>query len=110
VKVARHIIDNILTQDEVREIIKKRKNFEYGVARAGKEKVDFLRYIEYELNLDLLRRKRVERLSTWDLFTGTNTHWCAYLAGVFPPRYQDENWSRRYPPHHEFIYPCPQEI
>jgi len=43
-------------------IAKRRTDFEYAVKRKGKERVDFIKYIEYELDLDLLRKKRVERL------------------------------------------------
>eukprot|EP01122_Echinamoeba_exundans_P011893 TRINITY_DN4870_c0_g1_i1.p1 TRINITY_DN4870_c0_g1~~TRINITY_DN4870_c0_g1_i1.p1 ORF type:complete len:744 (+),score=166.85 TRINITY_DN4870_c0_g1_i1:192-2423(+) len=52
----------IFTAPEIKAIVKKRRDFEYAIARPGKTKVDFFRYLEYEFNLDSLRKKRVERL------------------------------------------------
>ncbi|OUM68824.1 hypothetical protein PIROE2DRAFT_3342, partial [Piromyces sp. E2] len=47
---------------ELTSIINKRKRFEYFLARRIPKKIDFLRYIEFELNLDALRKKRKERI------------------------------------------------
>jgi hypothetical protein len=55
--------------------VSKRTSFEYsllrrmhgdnsGAATLGSNKLDFLRYIEYELNLEALRVKRKARLGT----------------------------------------------
>jgi hypothetical protein len=52
-------------QSEIKAIVKKRRDFEYAIARPGKTKVDFFRYLEYEFTLDNLRRKRVERLGSY---------------------------------------------
>ncbi|KAK3754442.1 hypothetical protein QZH41_009215 [Actinostola sp. cb2023] len=41
-----------------RSIIKKRTDFEYRLQKRVPEKQDFLRYIQYEINLDILRKKR----------------------------------------------------
>lgn len=46
-------------------IIKKRREHEYNTRRAGKELVDFLRYIEYEMNLGFLIRQRASKLSVY---------------------------------------------
>lgn len=43
--------------------MKKRTAFETNLIRRIPLKVDFLRYAAYEMNLEALRRKRVERLS-----------------------------------------------
>ena len=43
--------------------MKKRTAFETSLVRRIPKKADFLRYAEYEMNLEALRRKRVERLS-----------------------------------------------
>jgi U3 small nucleolar RNA-associated protein 6 len=47
-----------LVQDEVKAIVKKRRDFEFLLRRRTCRKADFLRYIEYELNLEELRRLR----------------------------------------------------
>ncbi|ETW05730.1 hypothetical protein H310_03430 [Aphanomyces invadans] len=52
----------IFTKEEVRQIVQKRRDFEYTMKRTPLRKVDCLRYIEYELNLDALRRQRKKRL------------------------------------------------
>lgn len=48
-------------QDEIHQIVEKRRDFEYMMKRIPLRKIDGLRYIEYELNLDALRQKRKER-------------------------------------------------
>ena len=48
-------------QEEVRSIVRKRTQFEYAVRRRAPALADFLRYAQYEMNLDALRRKRRER-------------------------------------------------
>ncbi|KAI9277660.1 U3 small nucleolar RNA-associated protein 6-domain-containing protein [Sporodiniella umbellata] len=47
---------------EIKTIIKKRTNFEYALHRRIKKKIDFLRCIEYEMNLEKLLKKRIDRL------------------------------------------------
>lgn len=49
-------------QDEIKAIVKKRKHFEYSIHRRAPERIDYLRYIEYEITLDRLRRLRKRRL------------------------------------------------
>lgn len=70
-------VSGVFSKDEVKSIIEKRKGFEYGLKRLHKEKVsppstiqslplnlqvDFFRYIQYELQLDLLKRKRMKTM------------------------------------------------
>jgi U3 small nucleolar RNA-associated protein 6 len=43
--------------------MKKRMAFETALVRRVAKKADFLRYAAYEMGLEQLRRKRVERLS-----------------------------------------------
>ena len=43
-------------------IVKRRTHFEYAIRKRGAEKPDFLRYLEYEMNLETLRKRRVERI------------------------------------------------
>jgi U3 small nucleolar RNA-associated protein 6 len=47
--------------EEIRQIVQKRRDFEYMMKRIPMQKVDALRYIEYEANLEALRQKRKER-------------------------------------------------
>ncbi|KAA8646082.1 hypothetical protein EYZ11_003752 [Aspergillus tanneri] len=52
----------IFNKDEISAIIKKRSDFEHKLNARGAQPSDFIRYVEYEINLDTLRRKRVKRL------------------------------------------------
>ncbi|KAI9373691.1 U3 small nucleolar RNA-associated protein 6-domain-containing protein [Aspergillus egyptiacus] len=49
-------------QDEITSIVKRRSDFEHKINARGAQPADFVRYAEYEMNLDSLRRKRVNRL------------------------------------------------
>jgi U3 small nucleolar RNA-associated protein 6 len=53
----------IFTQAEVKAIIQRRRKFEYQMGRRTLKRVDVLRYITYELNLDQLRLLRKKTLS-----------------------------------------------
>lgn len=48
----------LFAKAEVKAIVQKRTFFEYRLKRKPPEKIDFLRYIEYETNLEKLRKKR----------------------------------------------------
>lgn len=52
----------LFTPAEVKAIVRKRTDFEYRFHRRVPLLSDFLRYIQYEMNLDLLRKKRKFRL------------------------------------------------
>lgn len=52
----------LFTKLEIKSIMKKRSHFEYALRRRITQKIDYLRYIQYELNLDTLRRERKKRL------------------------------------------------
>ncbi|CAH0480952.1 unnamed protein product [Peronospora belbahrii] len=52
----------IFSVDEIRQIVDKRRGFEYSLHRVPLRKIDAMRYIEYELKLDALRAARKERL------------------------------------------------
>ncbi|KAF8316380.1 hypothetical protein DL93DRAFT_2056465 [Clavulina sp. PMI_390] len=56
----------IFSKDEVRQIVKKRANFEAALVRRIARKSDYLKYIAYEMGLEALRRKRVKRLNLKD--------------------------------------------
>ena len=49
-------------QAETKQIMKKRTAFETALVRRVAKKTDFVRYAAYEMGLEQLRRKRVERL------------------------------------------------
>lgn len=50
-------------QTEVKRIMQKRTAFETALVRRAPKKGDFLRYAAYEMGLEALRKKRVQRLS-----------------------------------------------
>ncbi|KAJ5174701.1 U3 small nucleolar RNA-associated protein 6 [Penicillium canariense] len=52
----------LFTKDEITSIVKKRSDFEHKINARGAASVDFVRYAEYEMNLETLRKKRVKRL------------------------------------------------
>eukprot|EP01127_Copromyxa_protea_P005329 TRINITY_DN15273_c0_g1_i1.p1 TRINITY_DN15273_c0_g1~~TRINITY_DN15273_c0_g1_i1.p1 ORF type:complete len:705 (+),score=188.34 TRINITY_DN15273_c0_g1_i1:21-2135(+) len=56
------IIAGIFTRAEVKSIIEKRRDFEYLINRPGKERQDFIKYIQYEIKLDQLIKQRMNRL------------------------------------------------
>lgn len=49
-------------QEEISSIAKKRSDFEHIINARGSHPSDYLRYIEFEKNVDALRRKRIKRL------------------------------------------------
>ncbi|KAG5437835.1 hypothetical protein PCANB_000550 [Pneumocystis canis] len=53
----------IFTHTEIKSILRKRTEFEHALARRVVKKEDFLKYAEYEMNLEALRKKRVKRLN-----------------------------------------------
>ncbi|KAI0216349.1 U3 snoRNP protein [Massospora cicadina] len=55
------ICKSLFSQEELNFIIKRRRAFEFAIARHSAKKVDYLRYIEYEINLEKLRQKRKAR-------------------------------------------------
>ncbi|CAO2656440.1 Nn.00g052430.m01.CDS01 [Neocucurbitaria sp. VM-36] len=52
----------IFTREEISSIAKKRSDFEHIINARGSHPSDYLRYIEFEKNVDALRRKRIKRL------------------------------------------------
>ncbi|KAI9822313.1 MAG: U3 snoRNP protein [Pycnora praestabilis] len=52
----------IFTKEEITSISKKRSDFEHKINARGSHPSDFARYVEFEINLESLRRKRVKRL------------------------------------------------
>ncbi|KAH7888620.1 U3 small nucleolar RNA-associated protein 6-domain-containing protein [Phlebopus sp. FC_14] len=52
----------LFTQAETKQIMKKRTQFETALVRRVAKKSDFLRYAAYEMSLEQLRRKRIQRM------------------------------------------------
>ena len=52
----------LMNAREIRMVVKQRREFEYLLKRRSPRKVDFLRYIAFELNFESLRQKRKARL------------------------------------------------
>ncbi|MCJ1471300.1 U3 snoRNP protein [Pseudocyphellaria aurata] len=52
----------IFTKEEITSIAKKRSDFEHKLNARGSQPVDYARYAEYEMNLESLRKKRVQRM------------------------------------------------
>ncbi|KAG6375433.1 U3 small nucleolar RNA-associated protein 6-domain-containing protein [Boletus reticuloceps] len=53
----------LFSRAEVKEVLKKRTQFETALVRRVAKKSDFLRYAAYEMGLERLRRKRLQRLN-----------------------------------------------
>lgn len=53
----------LFTRREIAEVVKQRRKFEYRLKRPSPLKEDFLAYIEYETQLDALRRLRKNSLA-----------------------------------------------
>lgn len=49
-------------QEEIKSIAKKRSDFEHIINARGSHTTDYMRYIEFEKNIDALRQKRIKRL------------------------------------------------
>jgi hypothetical protein len=45
-------------QAELRDIVNKRRDFEYLLQRRAPRKVDYIRYVAYEIEIEELRRER----------------------------------------------------
>ncbi|XP_019852946.1 PREDICTED: U3 small nucleolar RNA-associated protein 6 homolog isoform X2 [Amphimedon queenslandica] len=52
----------IFQEDEIRDIVKKRRQMEYQLFRRPPKKEDYLKAIEFEYNLDKLRKLRKEKM------------------------------------------------
>jgi hypothetical protein len=52
----------VWSKAQVRQIVAARRQHELAVQRAGATRSEYLKYIEYEINLDQLRREKIQRL------------------------------------------------
>ena len=56
----------IFEQKEIKQIVRKRRKFEYSMVNKHVVKKDFLHYIEYEIAVECLRRQRSPQVqSVW---------------------------------------------
>jgi U3 small nucleolar RNA-associated protein 6 len=65
-------------QEEITSIAKKRSDFEHIINARGSHPADYLRYIEFEKNVDALRRKRIKRLGARYKGAGQRTIYFLY--------------------------------
>lgn len=64
----------IFTREEITSIASKRSDFEHTLNARGSKPSDYARYATYEMNLDLLRKKRSKRLGVKSTtFSGQRT-------------------------------------
>jgi U3 small nucleolar RNA-associated protein 6 len=66
------------SQEEIRSIAKKRSDFEHIINARGSHPSDYMRYIEFEKNIDALRRKRIKRLGIRHKGAGQRTIYFLY--------------------------------
>ncbi|KAJ1503970.1 U3 snoRNP protein [Coelomomyces lativittatus] len=59
----------LFTEEEVKTIVEKRTKLEYALRKRPARLYDFLNYIEYELDLEKLRKKRVSKFGLFYKFT-----------------------------------------
>lgn len=52
----------IFTPEEITAVAKKRSDFEHKINARGSSPADYAQYAEFEINVDMLRRKRIKRL------------------------------------------------
>jgi U3 small nucleolar RNA-associated protein 6 len=69
-------------QEEIVSIAKKRSGFEHIINARGSAPSDYVRYIEFEKNVDALRRKRMKRLGVKSSGSGQRTVFFLYNRGV----------------------------
>lgn len=67
-----------MIQEEISSIARKRSDFEHIVNARGSHSSDWLRYIEFEKNVDALRRKRIKRLGVRYRGSGQRTIYSLY--------------------------------
>ncbi|KAF8606323.1 hypothetical protein BDV93DRAFT_413375, partial [Ceratobasidium sp. AG-I] len=64
----------IFSQSETRAILKQRTAFESALVRRVALKADFIKYVQYEITLEALRKKRVERTNATETKTSLSDY------------------------------------
>ncbi|KAF2018375.1 hepatocellular carcinoma-associated antigen 66 [Aaosphaeria arxii CBS 175.79] len=72
----------IFSREEISSIAKKRSDFEHIINARGASTSDFQRYIEFEKNVEALRRKHVKRLGVKSSGSGQKNIFFLYNRGV----------------------------
>lgn len=72
----------LFNPDEIREIVKRRREFEYMVKKVPGKPQDYLNYIRYEVALECLRQRRVKQLR-WKKRTLTDNSGIRRLLDIF---------------------------
>ncbi|KAF2661542.1 hypothetical protein K491DRAFT_586950 [Lophiostoma macrostomum CBS 122681] len=72
----------IFTKEEITSIARKRSDFEHIINARGSRPSDYTRYIEFEQNVDALRRKRIRRLGVKSTGSGQRTVFFLYNRAV----------------------------
>lgn len=73
----------VFSPAEIKAIVKKRNHFEYALKRMGSDKEDYLRYIQYEMNLNILQKKRKKRLGIMRLPESVEHHFAKWITMIF---------------------------
>ncbi|PVH97679.1 hypothetical protein DM02DRAFT_73800 [Periconia macrospinosa] len=72
----------IFTRDEISSIAKKRSDFEHIINARGSTPLDYLRYVEFEQNVDALRRKRIKRMGVRYKGSGQRSIYAIFNRGT----------------------------
>ncbi|AMD21621.1 HFL235Wp [Eremothecium sinecaudum] len=72
----------LFTKNEISTIMSKRTNFEHRLSSRGSSISDYIRYIEYEKNVEKLRQKRVKRILQ-DARTNSVSEWSIQQRIIF---------------------------
>ncbi|KAF2738035.1 hepatocellular carcinoma-associated antigen 66, partial [Polyplosphaeria fusca] len=72
----------VFTRDEISSIAKRRSEFEHIINARGSLPSDYVRYIDFEKNVDALRRKRIKRLGVKSTGSGARTIFFLFNRGT----------------------------
>ncbi|PSN62816.1 hepatocellular carcinoma-associated antigen 66, partial [Corynespora cassiicola Philippines] len=72
----------IFSREEISSIARKRSDFEHIINARGSSPSDYVRYIDFEKNVDALRRKRIKRLGVRYKGSGQRTIYFLYNRGT----------------------------
>ncbi|CAI6338962.1 unnamed protein product [Periconia digitata] len=72
----------IFSRDEISTIARKRSDFEHIINARGSSPVDYMRYIEFEQNIDALRRKRIKRMGVRYKGSGQRSIYAIFNRGT----------------------------
>ncbi|KAF2870984.1 hepatocellular carcinoma-associated antigen 66 [Massariosphaeria phaeospora] len=72
----------IFSREEISSIARKRSDFEHIINARGSHSSDYVRYIEFEKNVDALRRKRIKRLGVKYKGSGQRSIYFLYNRAV----------------------------